>query len=188
MGAWLLDEPRLGFDRPDRLVVQRRSTPEPHDNDISPTQHRTLTTLHSFVPYWLSCNIPVYWRAPLLTYLLFVAPHQRANAPIMGALSYFQSIYALDTIDTRFTGSATTPHKAVADTRAESTRSNSKKDSRSRRSSARADSGTTQPSLWNTKEFYLYYFVIITCVPYMFWIAYDVSRRAYPRNWQCFDF
>ena len=28
-------------------------------------------------------------------------------------------------------------------------------------------------------EFYFYYLVFITVVPYMFWVAYDVSRRQY---------
>jgi hypothetical protein len=34
---------------------------------------------------------------------------------------------------------------------------------------------TTNPSLWNTKEFYFYYFVFITCIPYMFKTAHDAS-------------
>ncbi|RAL67864.1 hypothetical protein DID88_008590 [Monilinia fructigena] len=37
-----------------------------------------------------------------------------------------------------------------------------------------------QPSRWNTPEFYFYYFIFLTVVPYMFWIAYDVSRPSDP--------
>lgn len=34
---------------------------------------------------------------------------------------------------------------------------------------------TTQPSLWNTKEFYVYYLVFMLCVPYMFKTAHEAS-------------
>lgn len=34
---------------------------------------------------------------------------------------------------------------------------------------------TTQPSLWNTKEFYVYYLVFMFCVPYMFKTAHEAS-------------
>jgi protein-cysteine N-palmitoyltransferase HHAT len=95
----------------------------------------------------------------------------------MGAWSYVRSIYALDTIDTRFTSSASTPHKAVADVQAEYVRPSSKKDGSARKAPAPADSSLVQPSKWNTPEFYFYYLVFLTCIPYMFWIAYDVSRR-----------
>lgn len=39
----------------------------------------------------------------------------------------------------------------------------------------RAQDRTTQPSLWNTKEFYFYYLVFAFCVPYMFKTAHDAS-------------
>jgi hypothetical protein len=32
-----------------------------------------------------------------------------------------------------------------------------------------------QPPLWNTKEFYFYYFLFCTIVPFMLWTAYDIS-------------
>src|ERR1700753_860118 len=38
---------------------------------------------------------------------------------------------------------------------------------------------STNPSLWNTKEFYFYYFVFITCIPYMFKTAHDASSRKF---------
>ncbi|KAF9286455.1 glycerol transporter [Mortierella alpina] len=39
---------------------------------------------------------------------------------------------------------------------------------------------STNPSLWNTKEFYFYYFVFITCIPYMFKTAHDASSEFNP--------
>ncbi|OAQ30302.1 MBOAT-domain-containing protein [Linnemannia elongata AG-77] len=39
---------------------------------------------------------------------------------------------------------------------------------------------TTQPSLWNTKEFYVYYLVFMFCVPYMFKTAHEASSVDNP--------
>lgn len=39
----------------------------------------------------------------------------------------------------------------------------------------RVQDRTTNPSLFNTKEFYLYYLIFITCVPYMFKTGHDAS-------------
>ncbi|KAI1299510.1 glycerol transporter [Mortierella claussenii] len=46
--------------------------------------------------------------------------------------------------------------------------------------SKRAKDRTTQPSLWNTKEFYFYYLVFAVCVPYMFKTAHDASSVDNP--------
>jgi len=100
----------------------------------------------------------------------------------MSIFSYIRSIYALDTIDTRFTSSSAIPYKAVIDGRADNAPANAKRDDSVPGAGVRTDhSGRpiAQPSKWNTPEFYFYYFVFITIVPYMFWIAYDVSRRQY---------
>jgi hypothetical protein len=100
----------------------------------------------------------------------------------MSIFSYIRSIYALDTIDTRFTSSSATPYKTVVDGRAENAAANAKRDDSIPGPGVRTDySGRpiAQPSKWNTPEFYFYYFVFITVVPYMFWVAYDVSRRQY---------
>ncbi|UKZ75294.1 hypothetical protein TrVFT333_002972 [Trichoderma virens FT-333] len=72
----------------------------------------------------------------------------------MGLLRYLRKVYDLDTLDTRFTSSTEAAAKA--------------------RSSA-------PPSKWRTPEFFLYYVVFIFVVPYMFWIAYDVSKPSDPR-------
>jgi hypothetical protein len=100
----------------------------------------------------------------------------------MGPWSYVRSIYALDTIDTRFTSSASTPHKSIADAHAGPAGSKAKKNDSAPGTSVRTDSKVVEPSKWNTPEFYLYYFVFLTVIPYMFWIAYDVSRREYYHN------
>jgi hypothetical protein len=102
----------------------------------------------------------------------------------MSIFSYIRSIYALDTIDTRFTSSSSTPYKLVVDERASSTAANAKRDDSILGVGIKTDhSGrpVAQPSKWRTPEFYFYYFVFVITVPYMFWIAYDVSRRQYNR-------
>jgi hypothetical protein len=98
----------------------------------------------------------------------------------MSIFSYVRSIYALDTIDTRFTSSSTTPYKTVVDSRIDSAVSVSKRDDSIPGVGVKTDhSGRpiAQPSKWRTPEFYFYYVVFIITVPYMFWVAYDVSRR-----------
>ncbi|TVY75559.1 putative membrane-bound O-acyltransferase [Lachnellula suecica] len=103
----------------------------------------------------------------------------------MSIFSYTRSIYALDTIDTRFTSSSNTPYKTVVDARSDSATSGSKRDDSKPGVGVKTDRHgrpVAQPSKWNTPEFYVYYFVFLTIVPYMFWIAYDVSRRSCPAN------
>jgi hypothetical protein len=100
----------------------------------------------------------------------------------MSIFSYIRSIYALDTIDTRFTSSSTTPYQAVVDARIDSAAAASKRDDSIPGVGVKTDySGRpiAQPSKWKTPEFYFYYFIFIITVPYMFWVAYDVSRREY---------
>ena len=106
----------------------------------------------------------------------------------MSIFSYIRSIYALDTIDTRFTSSSSTPYKAVIDARLSPAASTSKRDDSVYSPGVKTDRHgrpVAQPSKWNTPEFYFYYFVFLTIVPYMFWIAYDVSRRSYLREPMC---
>ncbi|KAL2130272.1 hypothetical protein VTI74DRAFT_6689 [Chaetomium olivicolor] len=82
-----------------------------------------------------------------------------------GPLSFFASVYDLDTLDTRFTTPSSVPYRASLEKRQED---------------KVADKGA-EPPKWNTPEFYLYYLVFLVVVPYMFWIAYDVSRPTDPR-------
>lgn len=103
----------------------------------------------------------------------------------MSIFSYIRSIYALDTIDTRFTSSSATPYKSVVDARIDPTNADSKEDGPPQGVPVRLDGSgrpIAQPSRWKTPEFYFYYLVFIVVVPYMFYIAYDVSRRAYHDN------
>lgn len=93
----------------------------------------------------------------------------------MGVFSSFRSIYALDTLDTRFTSSPRVPYQAVVDAR------NGHGIAPGRDIPVALDS-KRKPippgrSLWKTSEFYLYYVVVVTAVAHMFWVAYDVSRR-----------
>ena len=95
----------------------------------------------------------------------------------MGIFSSLRSIYALDTLDTRFTSSPRVPYQTVVDARnghgvAPGLDAPVQLDSRRK---------PIPPgrSLWKTAEFYLYYLVVTTAVAYMFWVAFDVSRRQY---------
>jgi hypothetical protein len=86
----------------------------------------------------------------------------------MGPLSFLKTVYDLDTLDTRFTSSSSTPYQTVIDARSDPAVANeSPKKAKSR----------AEPSKWNTPEFYLYFVVIAWAIPFMFWVAYDVSRR-----------
>jgi hypothetical protein len=112
--------------------------------------------------------------------LLFVKDGLDVGA--MSVFSYIRSIYQLDTLDTRFTNSSTTPYKRPVNAQTDPTYSKSSQDL-PQGEPVKLDSNgrpIAQPSKWNTPEFYFYYFVFLTIVPYMFWVAYDVSRRLYP--------
>jgi hypothetical protein len=82
--------------------------------------------------------------------------------------SFLRSVYGLDTLDTRFTTPSSVPYKTVIESRD----GNGKRDAREKPDSR------AQPSKWGTPEFIVYYVIFVVTVPYMFWIAYDVSRRT----------
>ncbi len=85
-------------------------------------------------------------------------------------LSLIGSVYNLDTLDTRFTTPSSVPYNA---------RSTASADERKdKRDDGRQATTPTSPSRWDTLEFYFYYLVFLVAVPYMFWVAYDVSRRT----------
>ena len=103
----------------------------------------------------------------------------------MTILSYVRSIFALDTIDTRFTNSSTISYKAAVDGRADPTAADAKRGDSVPGPVVKPDLSRkpiAQPSQWNTPEFYFYYFVFIVTVPYMFWVTYDVSRRRFKQT------
>jgi len=89
----------------------------------------------------------------------------------MGLVSFFRSVYDLDTLDTRFTTPSTVPYKTVVGTR----------DAPNRDDALRKPAPGAQPSKWLTPEFICYYIFLSGIIPYMFWTAYDVSRPSDPR-------
>lgn len=80
--------------------------------------------------------------------------------------SWLRRTYSLDTLDTRFTTSATSPATAAADTRPPAA-----KDAR-----ASAVSQSAPAPLWRTPEFFVYYLFFITLVPLMFKTVIDASK------------
>lgn len=80
--------------------------------------------------------------------------------------SWLRRIYSLDTLDTRFTVSATSPATAAADTRPPAA-----KDAR-----AGAIAQNAPAPLWRTPEFFVYYLFFITLVPLMFKTVIDASK------------
>lgn len=79
-----------------------------------------------------------------------------------GPLGFLSSLYDLDTLDTRFTTPSSVPYRVASDKREDDNKVVDKQ---------------VDPPKWKSLEFYLYYLVFLTVVPYMFWVAYDVSRR-----------
>ncbi|KAH6900637.1 MBOAT, membrane-bound O-acyltransferase family-domain-containing protein [Thelonectria olida] len=90
----------------------------------------------------------------------------------MGLLSFVGNVYEHDTLDTRFTTPSSTPYQTVIDAR---------NDPAPKKDAVNKARPRGQPSKWKTPEFCLYYFVFAVAVPYMFWVAYDVSRESDPR-------
>ncbi|KAI1434114.1 MBOAT, membrane-bound O-acyltransferase family-domain-containing protein [Xylaria sp. CBS 124048] len=101
----------------------------------------------------------------------------------MGVLSFLRNIYDLDTLDTRFTVSSTTPYDTVIEARSHAAAASKE---RAAKWNSRAEPATK--ARWNTPEFYLYYVVFIIAVPYMFRVAYDASKSTHPnyKNYERF--
>ncbi|KAJ5081604.1 Glycerol uptake protein 1 [Penicillium alfredii] len=83
-------------------------------------------------------------------------------------LSWLRRLYSLDTLDTRFTTSASTSTQADA-------RPPSAKDAR-----ANAVAQGAPAPLWRTPEFFVYYLFFITLVPLMFKTVADASKESHP--------
>jgi len=104
----------------------------------------------------------------------------------MSWLYFWRKVYSLETLDTRFVVSATTPPKVSAtdfqlnSIRGEvsSSQSNGVQGSSESRDAKNAVASDIRPPLWHTFEFYIYYFFFITVVPTMFYVAYSVSKRT----------
>ncbi|CAN8100939.1 unnamed protein product [Discula destructiva] len=87
----------------------------------------------------------------------------------MSPFSYFQKIYSLDTLDTRFTTQSTASYRTVVDSRSD----DGPKDAAKERVSSRAS-----PSKWKTPEFLFYGVFVACCVPLMCWVPYTASRPS----------
>ncbi|KAJ9149715.1 Glycerol uptake protein 1 [Coniochaeta hoffmannii] len=87
----------------------------------------------------------------------------------MGFLSALRGIYSLDTLDTRFTTPSTVSYSTAVEQRT---------DRNGKREVYNKPDKRAQPPKWKTPEFFLYYLVFVVAVPYMFWVAYDVSRPS----------
>lgn len=99
-------------------------------------------------------------------------------------LQYLRQLYSLDTLDTRFIISSTAPPKqALNELRLDPTRPSPQQDGQAqvRLSNGKPTKSVegAQPSRWRTLEFYIYYFVFITVVPFMFKVVYDVSKESH---------
>ncbi|KAI0016161.1 MBOAT family protein [Xylariomycetidae sp. FL0641] len=90
----------------------------------------------------------------------------------MGVLSFLRSTYDLDTLDTRFTTSASTPYKTVVEARDDAIASKER--------ASKWNNRTTTRSRFNTPEFYLHFLTIGIAIPYMIWVAADASRPSHP--------
>ncbi|KAI0410079.1 MBOAT, membrane-bound O-acyltransferase family-domain-containing protein [Xylaria palmicola] len=99
----------------------------------------------------------------------------------MSAFSLLGKVYDLDTLDTRFIVSSTTPYQTVIEARNDPAAASKE---RAAKWSSRQPSSS--PSRWRTPEFYLYYAVFVVAIPCMFWIAYDASKTTHPnyRNYE----
>lgn len=86
----------------------------------------------------------------------------------MSPLSFLRRVYTLDTLDTRFTTSATASYRTVVDARGDSDPPDAQKERVARGAS---------PSRWKTPEFLFYAVFVALCLPLMCWVAYTVSRR-----------
>lgn len=85
----------------------------------------------------------------------------------MNPYTFFNQLYSLDTLDTRFTTSSKTPSKVANE-------DSVRKVTKDGNTSNELPPGAS-PSRWNTKEFYFYALVFIVVVPLMYKSVYDVS-------------
>lgn len=96
---------------------------------------------------------------------------------MVAALRFLKGVYSLETLDTRFAQTSASIAKQQSsngtDAKARSTNSTVNQPSKKDTLGSRALS-----PLWNTREFYFYYFIFLTIPPLMFKSVYDVSKGA----------
>jgi hypothetical protein len=83
----------------------------------------------------------------------------------MAIFRFLRRLYSLDILDTRLTNTSSRDPKAGQRVEASSSSPVRKP----------AQQGTN-PSKWNTPEFYFYYLVFLAVIPIMFKSVYDVSK------------
>ncbi|KEQ91211.1 hypothetical protein AUEXF2481DRAFT_112621 [Aureobasidium subglaciale EXF-2481] len=95
----------------------------------------------------------------------------------MSWLSFIKKLYSLDTLDTRFTTSTKTPHKITTEASIADSKLPAQQILQSRKDQSLPG---TQPSKWNTLEFYFYYICFLTIPVFMVKAVYDVSQESHP--------
>ncbi|KAK2750589.1 glycerol transporter [Myotisia sp. PD_48] len=97
----------------------------------------------------------------------------------MGVIYWLQRLYSVDTLDTRFTVSSSTPPKRSI----RSDQATFPQDGHERAKN-NANQGTAipgaHPARWRTGEFYIYYVVFAVAVPMMFKAVIDISKDSHP--------
>ncbi|KAK5216713.1 glycerol transporter [Exophiala xenobiotica] len=87
----------------------------------------------------------------------------------MTVASFFRELYSLNTLDTRFTNSSSTPLRTVNETTSKPAERDGK-----------ATPADVSPPRWWTPEFYFYVLVFLFCVPQMYWAVVEVSQPESP--------
>ncbi len=86
---------------------------------------------------------------------------------------FLRNLYSLETLDTRFAQSASTPPKR-GDT--ELRTQQQLRSSKPKGDAVGSYADGAQPPRWNTPEFYAYYLVLLFAIPMMFKAVYEVSQ------------
>lgn len=87
----------------------------------------------------------------------------------MGLSSLLARVYDVDTLDTRLTNPSKVPYQTVIDGRSSLVETSALKNS------IKAES---KPPKWRTPEFMIYYTLLGIIMPYVFYVAYEMSSRA----------
>jgi len=88
----------------------------------------------------------------------------------MGTLSFLRSLYNPGTLDTRFTTASTVPYRAIVEAR------NDPVASKDYTATVKA---SAKPSKWRTAEYRFYSVAFSLTIPYILWVAFQVSRRMW---------
>ncbi|KIX93410.1 uncharacterized protein Z520_10829 [Fonsecaea multimorphosa CBS 102226] len=87
----------------------------------------------------------------------------------MTVLSDLRELYSLNTLDTRFTNSSSTPLKSANGV-----------PSKQAVRDGKTQPADASPPRWRTTEFYIYLVIFLFCVPQMYWAVVSVSQPGSP--------